>query len=124
MGVEDPDKIIEYAFARGGMQHFEAAIAQAEKFMDMSDEAFVEAESLIGETEVNMPAVEDVPEEEIRATARKTRGEEMKRRAASKSLVLSTQSEEDLAGDRSEMLQKVMPKPKLFGLNRLSEGNI
>ena len=116
VGVADPMRVIEATFARAGTEHFEVAIAQAEKFMDMTDEAFVEYESQVGESSVNMPPVGGAPK-----LASLSRAAELSRRAADNSLVFSTSSEFDVDTERAEAIGKALPKPKLYHAIRAAQ---
>jgi len=110
LDVADPAAVIEAAFRRAGAEHFETAIAQAEKYLGMSDEAFVETEAMVGQTEAAA-----VPK--FQAEASKREAEELKLQAAQGSVPFTTSTEMKLS--TIEKMQAALPKPKLCGAKHL-----
>jgi len=113
--IDNPHKVIEYAFSEAHTAHFDTAIAQAEKYMEMSDEAFVETEELINGTETAVPDVKEIKKE-----AGVRRSAELRQRAVDGSLVLSTQTESKSDGELVDRLRSVLPVPKLWSLKKLN----
>lgn len=105
-------RMIEAAFSVGAIPHFEAALAQADKYLGMNDEAFVETESTIGEMTTKAIEVADEPEMSDKAAG-------MRARAAKSSLPLSTASASDPT-DRLSQLDGALPKPKLVGISQIT----
>lgn len=97
--------VIEASFAKAAAEHFEVALTKAEDYMEMNDEAFVEAESTIGELDSKVPAVT--------ASVQHRGDKALMERAANNSLPFSTATEEDLT-DKLSILSSVLPKPKLL----------
>jgi hypothetical protein len=116
LGMEEGDAtvIIEAAFSKGADEHFEVALEKAEEYMEMSDEAFVETESAIGELETR----EADPNVDVVDVVGKAGNEELKKRAAKGSLPLSTQSKADPT-DKVEAIMSAVPQPKLAGISKL-----
>jgi hypothetical protein len=112
LNISQPEKIIEAAFAKAGIKHFETALAHTEKYMGMKDEAFIELEANINDVETAevVAAQDDDVEEAIHEHAA-----DLRRRARSNSMPFSSSSEEDLT-DRMAALDRVLPKPKLISL--------
>ena len=106
--ASDASKIIECAFVKAADEHFDVALKETDKFMNLSDEAFLQAESLIGDMNVRQLDVEDV---EVHASVRAS---ELSKRAERSSLVLSTASASD-ASDMSTLLGMALPKPSNWG---------
>lgn len=115
--VPQADKIIETAFAKASVKHFEAALANAERYLAMSDDAFVEVESNISGTEVaNISS--GVEEESPHISAR---AEELRKRASDNSLPFGSSTEED-PNDKMAALERALPKPKLYKAASLYSG--
>lgn len=106
---------IETAFSKGALDHIETALAQTDKYLDMSDEALVETEATIGDLRVKAPEFEE-SEDEVPVLSNKA--EAMRKRAAKASLPISTDSASE-ATERVEALFSALPKPKLSGISRL-----
>lgn len=107
LNVPQANEIIEMAFEKAGIKHFEAALANAEKYMAMEDSAFIELEASINDIETA-----DVPlrvdEEELHEHAA-----DLRRRARDNSLPFDTRSEED-PNDRMAVLNRTLPKPRMW----------
>ncbi|MFA5132624.1 MAG: hypothetical protein WC444_04880 [Candidatus Paceibacterota bacterium] len=115
MGVEQPITIIEAAFKSAADKHFEVALANAEKLMDMSDEAFVEYEALVHGGDV-APVASPEQEAEIVATANLSeKALDLRRQAAKGSVDVSSASEEDV-DSFDQRLAAVVPKPLTWKL--------
>lgn len=106
--IDQPEKIIESAFAQSSKKHAEVAIAQAEKYLDMTDEAFVETEAMISEAGVVQVAQQDL--DPIQASLDRREAAQLSRRAALGSMPFSTASDDSSAAAK---LQSALPKPKL-----------
>jgi hypothetical protein len=100
-------KIIEASFAAGALPHFEAAMKKADQFLSLSDEAFVETESTIG----------DLTVKPIEVASQDVEAEELKAQAARGSLPVITASSE--SDERMEKIASALPKPKLAGISKL-----
>jgi hypothetical protein len=116
LDIPNPEKIIEATFARAAAEHFEVALAKTAEFLDMSDEAFVEMESQIGELHTQPPKTAS----EIEEDEQHKRATELRVRAHNASLPLSTASESDPA-DFSSRIENALPKPKLHGVSRFAD---
>lgn len=105
-------RVIEAAFAVGAVPHFEAALAETDKYLDNSDEAFIEIESTIGDMQVKPIEVE--ASEEPESASLSERALRMQARAKKASLPLTTASD---SADQSELerLQSALPMPALAG---------
>lgn len=119
LDASDLKNAIEAAFSMGAAPHFEEALAQTEKYLEMSDEGFVEAESTIGELETKIPELAPTaePKNELSEKAIAARV-----RAKKASLLLSTQSDSD-PSDKAQRLFEALPKPKLAHIRNLVEEN-
>jgi len=116
MRIPDSMKIIEAAFARGGQEHFEVALSEIDKYLDMSDEAFVEAEAMVGGSSVSsVPAAPSETAEITEAdnTDDAIRREQLAHRASMSSVPFSTYTEADV-GDKYAGLADALPKPSLL----------
>jgi len=111
LGIDEPQKIVEYAFSKAHNAHFETAIAQAEKYMEMSDEAFVEAENMIDAAETPVPTTAPEVKSGIEAEA-------MRKRASANSLVLSTQTDKSVDDSLAARLRSALPVPKLWSVKQ------
>lgn len=107
--------IIETAFNKGALDHIETALAQTDKYLELSDEALVETEATIGDLRPKTPEF-DASEEEVPTFSSKA--EAMRKRAANASVPISTESASDPT-DRAEVLFNALPKPKLAGISRM-----
>ena len=107
--------VIESAFINGAVDHIETALAQTDKYLEMSDEALVETEATIGDLRTKLPEFEGA--EEI-APVLSNKAELMRKRAAKASIPLSTESASDPT-DRVVALFDALPKPKLAGIGRM-----
>jgi len=105
---------IETAFTKGAVDHIETALAQTDKYLDMSDEALVETEATIGDLRTKAPEFE----EEEALPAFSSKAETMRKRAAKANVPLSTETVSDPT-DKFEALADALPKPRLLGLSRL-----
>lgn len=103
-------RVIESAFSKGSAEHFETALAETEKFLDLTDEAFVEMESVIGELDTHIPDT-DFSEVDDRAE----RSAAIRLQASKGSLPLTTASASDPTSIQ-EALADVLPKPKNAGM--------
>ena len=110
LSVPHANEIIETAFQKAGIKHFETAIANAEKYLGMADSAFIELESSINDIETAEVPVSIEEEEAIHEHAA-----DLRRRARAGSMPFDTKSEEDV-NDRMAILDRVLPKPKLASL--------
>jgi len=108
MGIDDPAPIIESAFAQAADEHFETALQHTQRYMDMSDEAFVEAESMILDSSVAVPSAHKQTSDEAR---------QLRQRAAQSSMPFSTTSESEPEVDEWARIQAAAPRPKLAQLN-------
>lgn len=109
LDVDNPEQVIEAAFAKGAAEHFEVALAKTAEYLELNDEAFVELESQIGELQTMPPEVSVVEEDNQRSAS-------LKKRASRGSLPFSTVSESSLQESKVDALHAALPKPKLFGL--------
>lgn len=105
LGMDESEivRVVESAFAEGAKEHFASALAQTEKYLAMSDEAFVETEAMIGELNVVKPQVtasRDLDDE----------ANELRARASRNSLPIVTNSEQP--AERKDLLREALPKPK------------
>lgn len=107
--------VIEAAFVNGAVDHIETALAQTDKYLEMSDEALVETEATIGDLRTKAPEFDE--SEEI-APVFSNKAETMRKRAAKASVPLSTESAADPT-DRVSSLFDALPKPKLSGISRM-----
>lgn len=104
LDVDNPVAVIEACFQKGANLHFDAAIATAEKYLDMSDEAFVETEAMIGENEVAEVAA-PVRQASVKAS-------DLVKRASASSLPFDTATSSK--DDFYSKLNSALPKPKLL----------
>lgn len=120
VGLDDKTakNVIEAAFAKGAIDHIETALAQTDKYLDMSDEALVETESTIGDLRTKAPEFEGGEGVEEDTPEFSSRAEAMRKRAAKASLPISTESASDPT-DRVAILFDALPKPKLSGISRV-----
>ncbi len=108
LDIPNPEKVIEATFSRAAAEHFEVALAKTAEFLNLSNEAFVEMESQIGDLHTQPPKdATDVEEDESHKRSAKLRA-----RAHSASLPLSTASSADPT-DYAERISNALPKPKL-----------
>jgi len=107
--VPHASRIIDAVFANAAEEHFEVAMAHADKYMDMSDEAFVETESMIIENEI--APVEDAPI--VTQAAKKAAA--MRQHAAENSMPFDTATSAD-PSDMQSRLDAAMPKPKILSM--------
>lgn len=108
---QDASRLIEAAFAIGAVPHFETALSETDKYLDMSDEAFVETESAIGDMVVKPVDIDNTP-----AISEKAKALQM--RAAKASVPVTTASASDPT-DRMSQLDGVLPRPKLAGISKV-----
>lgn len=116
--VQDAARIVEAAFARAGVKHFEAAIAKAEDYLGMSDASFIELESQINDTEV-ADVTTNTNENRITASSDAA---DLRRRARENSMPFSSSTEED-PNDKIAMLERVLPKPRLSNIASMFKGS-
>lgn len=109
LGADVAAKIIEASFAAGAIPQFELAMNQADKYLSLSDEAFVETESTIGDMNVK-PISVDASEDDV--------ANELKLRAARSSLPVVSASEDE-PEDKMAKLASALPKPRLAGIAKL-----
>ncbi len=109
--------IIEAAFSKGAIDHIETALAETDKYLEMSDEALIETESAIGDLRIkNVDVEQDFAQEEVNTFSSKAT--EMRKRASKASIPISTDSVSDPT-DQTQILFDVLPKPKLAGISKL-----
>jgi len=113
MNIAEPTRLIEATFSQAALDQFEVALNKAEEYLALSDEAFIETESTIGDFRTTAPAEEAV-EPAIRQAA-----VAMRERAKKASLVVSTASDSD-ASDRALAISQAVPMPKLAGISRFA----
>jgi len=116
LDIPNAEKVIEATFARAAAEHFEVALLKTAEFLGMSDEAFVEMESQIGELNTQPPKT--ASEEE--ADERHQKSAALRARAHNASLPLSTASDADPTNFASQ-IESALPKPKLHGVSRLGK---
>jgi len=106
LGMDDGEavRVIEAAFRAGSFKHFAAAIAQTEKYLSMSDEAFVETESMISDVNVVEPSFTASQRKEVEEEA-----QDLRVRASRNSLPITTASEH--ATEKRDLLGAALPKP-------------
>jgi len=108
--------VIDSAFSKSAIDHIETALAETDKYLEMSDEALIETESAIGELRTKNL---EVSSEDVDVTPQfSDRAEAMRKRATKANLPISTDSASDPT-DRVEALFNALPKPKLAGISRL-----
>lgn len=106
---DQASRAIEAAFSKGADDHLEVALAETDKLLDMSDEAFVEVESTIVDSEVLMPQVD------AESAGLSEQAKSMRKRAASGSIPLTTATSSD-PSDRMERIREALPTPKNWKL--------
>jgi hypothetical protein len=114
LDIENPTHVIEATFNVGALDQFEVALQKTEEFLKLSDEAFVETASTIGDLAIQDKS-QEVSEQETVVPVSKA--SVMMERAKKASLVLETSSASDPT-NRTEQLQFALPKPKLHGVNK------
>lgn len=116
MNIDEPTRLIEATFSQAALDQFEVALKKAEEYLALSDEAFVETESTVGEFKTVAPEAEgNAPESAVKQSAAA-----MRERAKKASMVVSTASEAD-AADRASMIAQALPIPKLAGISRFAK---
>jgi hypothetical protein len=100
--------VIEAAFNKAATEHIEHALSEAEKYLEMSDEAFVEVESQIEELETAPVEVEATPMNQLSNEA-----SALRKRASDNSIPIVTATE-DQADNLAEAISRAMPKPKIL----------
>jgi len=113
LGIENPQMIIESAFARASDDHFEVTLSKTEEYLDMSDEALIETEAMVGGIDVVVPQQREASFVE----SENPRIEALKLRARQSSLALSTATDTDPT-DRFSELANALPRPKLAGVSK------
>lgn len=115
LGVDEGQatRLIEASFAKGAGEQFETAIATTEELLDMSDEAFIEYESLLGKTNTEMPQIEEGNQISEHAS-------DMRKRASKGSLPIETASQSDPTS-MAETIANLLPKPNLAGISKFSK---
>ena len=103
---------VESSFHKASMEHFETAIAETEKYLGLSDSAFIEVEATVGDMNVMTPKAAAVEE-----NTRSDRAERLRIRASKGSLPLSTASETDPT-DMAKVIQNALPRPRLSGVGK------
>jgi hypothetical protein len=115
LGIEEHEAsvAVEAAFNKGALGHMDVAVTQTEKYLDLSDEAFIETESVVGDLHIKQPVVSA-------RTSRKLDKEanELRARASRGSVPVSTVTEHEVS-DRQEMLNKALPKPSSWNKKNL-----
>lgn len=106
LGMDEGEatRVIEAAFKAGSSNHFAAAIAQTEKYLAMSDEAFVETESMISDVNVVEPSITASVRRDVEDEAA-----DLRVRASRNSLPISTASEH--SAEKRDLLGAALPKP-------------
>jgi len=115
LNVDSPEKIIEAAFHQAANENLDVALQKTEEYLSMSDEAFVETESMIGGVDAAPVASLEVSTDDM------DRREAMKTRASQNSLPFVSSDEEKSI---DEKLYDAMPKSRLaqfFNSNKDSE---
>lgn len=109
--------IIESGFRTNAQEFVDLVLEQADKYMDMSDEALVEYEAAVGEMETQMPDASDDPE------AISPEASAVRKRAANGSLPITTHTaKEGQRGDRVAKLEAALQSNgagvKLSGISK------
>lgn len=106
LGVEESEivRIVETVFKEAANDHFATALAQTEKYMAMSDEAFVETESMIRGLNTAEPVISASQRRVIEEEAR-----DLRARASRGSIPVTTSSESTL--EKRDLLSQALPKP-------------
>ena len=113
--------IVEEAFAEGSSDYMDAVMAQADAYMNMGDEAFVETESAIGEMEVKHL---EMPEDEDYDPILTPRANALRKRAANSSIPVQSYVQEKDEGvvektnKLSSALINVGVRPALTGVSK------
>lgn len=111
LGMDEDEvvRVVETAFKSAAQDHIATALAQTEKYLSMSDEAFVETEAMI--------AGVNVVEPQFTASQRRaidSESDNIRARASRGSLPISTASEHSV--EKRDLLGSVLPKPKNLNL--------
>lgn len=115
MNIDEPTRLIEATFSQAALDQFEVALNKAEEYLALSDEAFIETESTVGDFRTTLPTEEAAVEPSVRQSAATA----MRERAKKASMVVSTASDAD-ASDRASVIAQALPMPKLAGISRLA----
>jgi len=114
LGVENPAGWVESIFAQAADDHFEVALSKTDEYLELSDEALIEAESLVGDLSTGTPVETEESADELRPTG--SRAEALKRRARKASVPLSSSTVHET--DRFSEISGALPTPKLAGIGR------
>jgi len=106
LGMEESEivRVVESVFKEASRDHFATALAQTEKYMSMSDEAFVETESMIQGVNVAEPTITASQRREMDAEAN-----DLRVRASRGSLPVTTATEH--SAEKRDLLGAALPKP-------------
>jgi hypothetical protein len=106
LGMDESEsvRVIEAAFRAGSIKHFASALAQTEKYLSMSDEAFVETEAMISDLNVVEPQM-NASRRDLDDDA-----DALRARASRNSLPIVTASEHN--SEKRDLLGAALPKPK------------
>jgi galactitol-specific phosphotransferase system IIB component len=115
MDEKQVKNVIEAAFSKGSEDHFDVALVETDKYLDMGDEAFIDVEATIGELQTK-PVDENV-KTATEADLLDSLQKELKRKAKEKSLPLSTRTEFERP-NKQDLLNKALPKPAGYGINK------
>jgi hypothetical protein len=111
LDIGDPTHLIEAVFSKASDDQFEVALQKTEELLGMTDEAFVEAESMIGQLDTSFPKEAPV------TASTKTQAEELRRRATAGSLPVNTQTTEN--ENKFSYLSDILPRPRMPNLPAL-----
>jgi hypothetical protein len=113
MGVNNPQLMIESTFTNAALDQFEVALQKTDEYLNLSDEAFIEAESTVGDFNTKITDMEPME------TPRRESARAMQERAKKASLIVTTASDSD-GQDRAAAIAQVLPTPKLAGISRFA----
>jgi hypothetical protein len=114
LNVDNPAAWVESIYAQAADDHFEVALSKTDEYLELSDEALIETESVVGDMGVNEPIEEDDDVDALRPVGRKA--EELKRRARASSMPFSSATTHQT--DRFSEINSALPAPKLAGIGR------
>lgn len=107
LGMDESEivSVVETVFSEAAKAHFDTALAQTAKYLAMSDEAFVETESMISDVNVVEPRFTAAQKRAIDEEASSLRA-----RASKGSMPVSTAS--NASPEKRDLLSSALPKPK------------
>lgn len=115
LNVDNPGAWVESIYAQAADDHFEVALSKTDEYLELSDEALIETESMVGDMGVSEPVAEDDDDaDSLRPVGRKA--EELKRRARASSMPFSSATTHQT--DRFSEINSALPTPKLAGIGR------